>query len=372
MIRTRLRLKPIDSLMFRDGRPFNQDDEGRAKALSLFPPPMNTVFGAVRVAFARRYGWTGVGDWTDQSNFLKGYKPNEIQSHLGDFNNEEKGFRICGFALEYKEKILWPAPQDLVFSKGKLELRLGTDVALQTDAGVLRNTGSSNDATSLAGRWLSRDLVIEVLQKEVEISVQDEDCGEDGLPGFALSQLVSDYVKVGIERDNNSRHVVDGRLFVEARKVLRSNLAMIVDVECAGVGPLDFPSSVRMGGESRSVWIEKVSEERISKLEEDKATGASEHIFYFQTPALALPIELGKSLSGIGAVSEAYMPRLGTAAGFETRSTDKRQLTKTQTVVPAGTVLILKNTKFEDKFPLAFGENQNRGWGNYFCVARKK
>ena len=63
----RLWLDPADTLMFRDGRPFNQDDAGRAAAASLFPPPPETIYGAARVGLARAMGWDGslaTGGWS--------------------------------------------------------------------------------------------------------------------------------------------------------------------------------------------------------------------------------------------------------------------------------------------------------------------
>jgi CRISPR-associated protein Cmr3 len=55
-----LQLAPVDSWMFRDGRPFNQSDEGASEAVSVFPPWPPTIVGAVRAAL-----WKGplCGKW---------------------------------------------------------------------------------------------------------------------------------------------------------------------------------------------------------------------------------------------------------------------------------------------------------------------
>ena len=50
-------LRPLDSLFFRDGRPFNQDDEGMAVVRSAFPPFPGVLTGAFRAAVARAGGW---------------------------------------------------------------------------------------------------------------------------------------------------------------------------------------------------------------------------------------------------------------------------------------------------------------------------
>ena len=55
-----LHIKAVDTLMFRDGRPFNQNDAGASEAASVFPPYPPTIVGAVRAAL-----WQGPlkGTW---------------------------------------------------------------------------------------------------------------------------------------------------------------------------------------------------------------------------------------------------------------------------------------------------------------------
>jgi CRISPR-associated protein Cmr3 len=55
-------LDAVDSLMFRDGRPFNQADDGASRAVSVFPPYPPTIVGAVRAAL-----WQGplAGKWNE-------------------------------------------------------------------------------------------------------------------------------------------------------------------------------------------------------------------------------------------------------------------------------------------------------------------
>jgi CRISPR-associated protein Cmr3 len=46
----------VDTLMFRDGRPFNQSDAGASRAVSVFPPHPPTIVGAVRAALWEQSG----------------------------------------------------------------------------------------------------------------------------------------------------------------------------------------------------------------------------------------------------------------------------------------------------------------------------
>lgn len=56
-------LDPHDTVFFRDGRPFNQDDEGLTSAESVFPPPPNSLVGGFRAACALANGWDGKRSW---------------------------------------------------------------------------------------------------------------------------------------------------------------------------------------------------------------------------------------------------------------------------------------------------------------------
>lgn len=61
-------IDPVDSLMFRDGRPFSQADPGASRAVSVFPPFPPTVVGTIRFALLNALGtWRAelLGDGTD-------------------------------------------------------------------------------------------------------------------------------------------------------------------------------------------------------------------------------------------------------------------------------------------------------------------
>lgn len=69
----------VDTLMFRDGRPFNQADAGASRAVSMFPPYPPTLVGALRAAQWRQSGkaWDKdkLGDgtnWQDETNTTLG------------------------------------------------------------------------------------------------------------------------------------------------------------------------------------------------------------------------------------------------------------------------------------------------------------
>lgn len=58
---TLLTFTPLDTLFFRDGRPYNKH-ESNAQVVSQFPPFAPTLIGAARAAYARALGWP-FKDW---------------------------------------------------------------------------------------------------------------------------------------------------------------------------------------------------------------------------------------------------------------------------------------------------------------------
>jgi CRISPR-associated protein Cmr3 len=76
-------IRPLDSLFFRDGRPFNQEDEGMADARSVFPPFPQVLTGAFRAAAARGQGWDETRDKSWKGVAAKD-RETDIADVLGD------------------------------------------------------------------------------------------------------------------------------------------------------------------------------------------------------------------------------------------------------------------------------------------------
>ena len=97
-----LRFDPLDSLFFRDGRPYTKDESEQVGVASQFPPTPATLVGAVRAAAARGRGWDGHGAWSD-----------DIKKVLGD--GESLGpLRFRGPVLIRGGDVLFPAPANLM------------------------------------------------------------------------------------------------------------------------------------------------------------------------------------------------------------------------------------------------------------------
>ncbi len=94
------KLKPFDTLFFRDGSPFNLGETGQMEVEGTFPPSPTTVVGAMRAALAQAKGWDISQDWSDNTDLYK-----MLGSHqtLGEFNFQ-------GPYILRDQELLFPAP----------------------------------------------------------------------------------------------------------------------------------------------------------------------------------------------------------------------------------------------------------------------
>ncbi|MDI6700689.1 MAG: type III-B CRISPR module-associated protein Cmr3 [bacterium] len=99
-----LKIKAKDVLFFRDGKSFTKTTNYSAD--SFFPPLPSTVYGALRTAYI------------SQNGNLKLFEEGKMKETIGTSDNKEKGcFNIKGIYLEFDNKILFPAPFDLLVEK---------------------------------------------------------------------------------------------------------------------------------------------------------------------------------------------------------------------------------------------------------------
>jgi CRISPR-associated protein Cmr3 len=94
-------ISPIDTVMFRDGRPFNQMDAGAGDAVSVFPPYPPTLVGAVRMTLARMLGYETGKAWPREK--LGDGVDWQADAQLGNL-------RFSGAILVASGKPLFPAP----------------------------------------------------------------------------------------------------------------------------------------------------------------------------------------------------------------------------------------------------------------------
>jgi CRISPR-associated protein Cmr3 len=260
---TTLLLHPLDTLFFRDGRPYNQDDPGQAEAASHFPPHPPTVAGAVRAALARAMGWSG-GPWDDR---LKKTLGDGVDWQRGD---EQLGqLRFAGPYVLKDGKPLFPAPLCVVKGKSKDgadvidQLVPGQEVECDLNKARLPTVPKREDVEgwkTLERIWLTVEGMKRVLKGETPEPSQMHKAGE----------IWRSEPRIGIERHAETRTTgrfapkdgerEKGALFAASHARLAEGVAL--GIEVAGVNGVDL--DVRrvsgelspLGGEGRSVFVE--------------------------------------------------------------------------------------------------------------------
>lgn len=109
-----LTFNPMDSVTFRDGRPFEQDDQGLAETAAVFPPHPPTLAGAARVAMAVGIGIGSGLDWSELSRTMKGSANPEDQKR-GHALAAILTCRITGPAIVRMPPSGVPGPRDVFF-----------------------------------------------------------------------------------------------------------------------------------------------------------------------------------------------------------------------------------------------------------------
>lgn len=237
-----LRLTPLDSWFFRDGRPFHQG-EPSADVESIFPPSSFTVVGAIRAHLARNMGWRE-GSWNEK-----------ITRVLGDGDNlGPLKFRGPFLGRENGEVIepLFPVPLNLL---GKRKESMGYELSLlfpgdkiECDLGRVRLPAAMGieGMKPFTRHYLTRESLATVLQggtNELEI-VDSKDLWD------------TEYA-VGLARDETSRTAKEGYLYSSYRIRLNRGACLLMGIEGSKDG-LEDRFAFPMGGESRMGIAERL------------------------------------------------------------------------------------------------------------------
>lgn len=239
---TTYQLTPLDTLFFRDGRPFNLGETGQMEVEAVFPPSPTTVVGALRAALARANGWNGRGGWLD-----------DIKAQLGD-GDDLRALRFSGPHLLRDGEALFPAPLLLLGKKPREKAERWSEFrrlvpagnSLQTDVGVVslpKPDGATDGHKVLERCWLTKDGMETVLNGSTPSS---EDV-------HAASDLWKPEPRVGIRRDPGSRTTKEDSLYNIQHVRLHRGASLAITVEGTAWQP---QSPALLGGESRMVWIE--------------------------------------------------------------------------------------------------------------------
>lgn len=243
-----LNINAIDTLMFRDGRPFNQNDAGASEAASVFPPWPPTVVGAVRAALWKQLpngkwdaGKLGSGtNWQDKNCPLDGK------------------LRFAAPLLLYNGGPVFPVPLHIIEGRNKADVtklsKLAPGDARNCDLGDDVRLPAPHDDTlvgikTIEKRWVTLAGMKQILRGGVP--------DDDHL--IRRTDLWRAEPRVGIGIDRKSRTTSDGHLYMATHIRMADGVKLRVSVKGWTGGK--FITTLRsVAGEHRMAQMSSCSE----------------------------------------------------------------------------------------------------------------
>ncbi|GIX15058.1 MAG: CRISPR-associated protein Cmr3 [Paracoccaceae bacterium] len=338
-----LSLSALDTLMFRDGRPFSQSDAGVSEATSIFPPWPLTVVGAVRAAL-----WQGLpgGKWdTDR---------------LGDGTDwaDENSLGPLAFSppvVTKGDQPIFPAPLHILRgAAGELTL-LRPGEELCCDLGKAR---LPQPAKVVAG---ARPLEGEFVTARGMRRILDGGLPEPG-DIVAAREMFARENRVGIAIDAGTRRVRDGYLYMATHVRPHSDIAIRVGLS-GWEG--DLPERlIPLGSEHRQAALAKCDEKKLAVCDEIKLPGCPPREGRRVAVALS-PVVLeklpgrGEDLAGLGTVVSACLGKPQRISGWDTHAGRALPM---RLALPAGSVWFLEGAD-GDRGGAAIGLGTKWGFG---------
>lgn len=234
---TQLTFKPLDTLFFSDGRPYNLD-ESNAQVVSQFPPFAPTLIGAVRAAYARALGWPAK-DWDIH-----------IKQKLG--SGKDLGpVAFFGPYLLKDKKPVFPAPASLVKGvNGKL-VRLSPGPERHCDLSESKKVRLPEPhAPASKYEAVSGWLTVEGMQKLLESELPDPQTVLDKDILFRYERRVGNW-RVTATRTVSEDNAIYSPAHVRLPRDVK--LALVA----TGLPEVEPDNPAPTAGESRMCWISR-------------------------------------------------------------------------------------------------------------------
>ena len=279
------KIEPLDTLFFRDGRPFSMGAETWAN--SIFPPYPSTVYGAIRTWLIFEKGG------------LKEFKESKYKEELGT-PTEKGSLRIKGPFISLDEKLYFPVPNDFLKKKH----------------------GDKSEKNNLFYLdWIKKPKLF-ISEYPLEyVLINKKDFLLDQSDGFINIDSFKDYLlnnekylqfrekteicmvekKTGIKRSRETLSAEEEHLYRIPMIRLEKEASFFVDIN----GLSSYPQSgiVQLGADWKMVKIEKIEKDFGDELKKlDFQLNNRVFKIYFATPAIFkkgwLPEWIGENLEG--------------------------------------------------------------------------
>lgn len=338
----KLNIRPLDTLFFRDGKPFSRGEETWAEG--VFPPYPSVIYGALRTWY--------------------------ISNHLLPFSDEaidkSAGIQVSGLRYRTSESMFMPMPLDLVEPKEKSTEEKNSEsrnkkyrvirLHLHQNTGVISSHPDLPDLDSAHFLLLPSDneQVESIDDGLMEVSDIERYLNDPFTEGEVrrIKDLAASEPKTGIGREDATNVASDALLY---RVGMRRATDFGISVEC------DLPDEnlqqqsfvVRLGGENKMVALEshggrvKISPDAVQL----KPGGFK---LYLSTPAI-FNNGWKPDLNQYGIQANLFAAVTGKPlhiGGFDMVNNKPKPMYK---AVPAGSVYYYKTEEPTDKIMTLFG-----------------
>ncbi len=207
-----IEIEPLDTVIFRDGKPFGKGDDSWTDSLNL--PTPTTIYGALRGTYFSQ----------NPNDFKNIYKDDVTESLV-----------IKGIYLSMNNELLYRVPKDCVHRLNSEEI-----TTLKLSQNFLTNSPLDYN--------LSLNEEIEGIDDKLfdDITFDDYLKGDDTLYGQKLEKFISLENKIGIGRDTKTRITKEGLLY--RVQMLRYAFKIVVEFEEL---KLNSSGLMSLGGEAK-------------------------------------------------------------------------------------------------------------------------
>jgi CRISPR-associated protein Cmr3 len=320
-----IRIEPLDTLFFRDGKPFTMGEDTHAESHSL--PSPSVLYGALRTAFAT------------QNNI----ELDDIETQLNGNN-----FKIKNIYY-YTDQNRLPMPLDLVEFKSRSDKKERDKVFIVNALKLVKRKSiiSIKKAIHIT-YFLQPDEQAESIDDGLISTADLEEyligyLEEVKVKRFSKNYMVSE-AKIGIGREDATKTTEDGKLFRTDMKRYQKGLddkplqiAVLIDTSFYW-NPL-----VRLGGEGKMVCLNQTPSNSLFQLNtQDIDFEGGRFKVYLSTPAI-FEDGMPNLLKKIGIQAQLITACIGkptSIGGFDLKKGAPKKMYK---VVPAGSVYYFKS-----------------------------
>jgi CRISPR-associated protein Cmr3 len=269
------KIKPLDTLFFRDGRPFTMGSETWANP--IFPPYPSTVYGAIRTWLIFERG--------SLKEFKEGKFKEDKFKELGT-PSEKGNLKIKGPFICLNDSLYFPVPFDLLKKKDAPEKEkklfyincINKPEIFISDYCLERILINKNDfELEECGGFIDIDSLKNYLMVNKNI------------PEFIEKKEIFSYEKkTGIKRSRKTLSSEEGYLYRIPMIRLKKKAGLFIEID--GLEQNNYPKGgiIQIGGEGKTAKIEKIENDDPLKTLRDMDFEFENKIFkiYLATPAI--------------------------------------------------------------------------------------